>query len=206
MNYVEIKYYKIRADFKYAEKGRFYRVFLVKENANLREMGEFIVEIFGGELEHMFLYRLKGNRSYLPESWIEDWNFFSRAENEPFNKKTVEDLPDTFTFEYDTGDGWDFNCKIYKKPVIKEIDDDGDIPFGFVLDAKGMGIWEDEIYTLYAYLEGKIDKDFDGEDEENGIYKPWNFEIDKYSEFDDPVDLEELNKTAMNFIPLDDVY
>ena len=27
-----------------------------------------------------------------------------------------------------------------------------------------------------------------------GIYKPWNFDIDKYSEFDNPLDIETLNE------------
>ena len=95
-----------------------------------------------------------------------------------------------------------FDCKKYKTIVTKEFEDDEDVPTGFVLDAKGMGIWEDNIRSLYAYLEGEIDKDFDEEDEERGIYKPWNFDIKKYSEFDDPVDIEELNDKAMYFYPI----
>ena len=53
---MKVKYIKIRADFKYAEKGRFYRVFLVKEDMPLGELGEFIVTIFGGTMEHYFLF------------------------------------------------------------------------------------------------------------------------------------------------------
>jgi len=111
-------------------------------------------------------------------------------------------------FIYDTGDGWDFDCKIYKRIVVKTVDDEEEIPTGFVLEAKGMGIWEDNIGSLYAYLEGEIDKDYNEEDEDRGIYKPWNFEIDKYSEFDDPIDIEELNEQAMYFVPLlkDEIY
>ena len=41
-----------------------------------------------------------------------------------------------------------------------------------------------------------------GEDEERGIYKPWSFIINKYSEFDDSVDIEELNDRAMYFYPM----
>lgn len=195
---MEIKYFKIRADFKYAAKGRFYRTFLVREDINLGELGELIVDIFGGTLEHFFLYRLK-DKSLLPSSWVDEWNYMGNRNNETFKDKTIKDLPKRFVFEYDTGDGWDFDCKIYKTIVTKEIENDEDIPTGFVLDAKGMGIWEDNIRSLYAYLEGEIDKDFDAEDEERGIYKPWNFDIKKYSEFDDQVDIEELNDKAMYF-------
>lgn len=204
---MEAKYFKIRADFKYANKGRFYRTFLVREDIGLGELGEFIVDIFGGTMEHFFLYRTK-EKSYIPSSWIEQWDEFGSIRQEPFKDKTIKDLPEQFMFIYDTGDGWDFDCKIYKRIVVKTVDDDEEIPTGFVLEAKGMGIWEDNIGSLYAYLEGEIDKDYNEEDEDRGIYKPWNFEIDKYSEFDDPIDIEELNEQAMYFVPLlkDEIY
>ena len=197
---MEIKYIKIRADFKYAKKGRFYRTFLVREDIGLGELGELIVNIFGGTLEHFFLYRLK-DKSYLPSSWVDEWNYLGRHINEPFKDKSINDLPDSFMFIYDTGDGWDFDCKKYKQIVTKIIKDDEDIPTGFVLDGKGMGIWEDNIRSLYAYFDGEIDKDYNQEDENRGIYKPWNFQIDKYSEFDNPIDIEELNDKAMYFFP-----
>ena len=54
--------------------------------------------------------------------------------------------------------------------------------FSFLYDAgAGVGIWEDNIGTLYTYLEGDISPDFNGEDEERGIYKPWNLSIDRNS-------------------------
>ena len=204
---MEVKYLKIRADFKYAKKGRFYRTFLVRDDIGLGELGELIVEIFGGTMEHFFMYRTK-DKSYIPSSWMEQWNTLGSTRNEPFKDKTILDLPETFMFIYDTGDGWDFDCKIYKQIVTKNIDDEDDVPTGFVLDAKGMGIWEDNIRSLYAYIDGEIDKDYSEEDEERGIYKPWNFDINKYSEFDDPVDIEELNDRAMYFYPIseDDRY
>ena len=204
---MEAKYFKIRADFKYANKGRFYRTFLVREDIGLGELGEFIVDIFGGTMEHFFLYRTK-EKSYIPSSWIEQWNEFGSIRHEPFKDKTIKDLPEQFMFIYDTGDGWDFDCKIYKRIVVKTVDDEEETPTGFVLEAKGMGIWEDNIGSLYAYLEGEIDKNYNEEDEDRGIYKPWNFEIDKYSEFDDPIDIEELNEQAMYFVPLlkDEIY
>ena len=144
------------------------------------------------------------NKQYLPSSWVDDWYLERGIDVEAFKDKTIKDLPERFIFEYDTGDGWDFECKIYKKEVTKEIEDDEDIPTGFVLDGKGMGIWEDNISSLYAYLNNEIDKDYNQEDEERSIYKPWNFDINKYSEFDDPIDIEELNDKAMYFFPIGD--
>ena len=195
---MKYQYLKIRADFKYAEKGRFYRTILVKENIPLGELGELLVDIFGGTMEHFFMFQTK-EKSFIPTSWMDyGWD---KKTSYPLVAKTISDLGDRFIFTYDTGDGWDFDCKIYKKAVVKEIEEDEDIPTGFVLDGKGMGIWEDNIASLYAYLKGEIDKDYCEEDEERGIYKPWNFEINKYSEFDNPIDLEELNDKAMYFFP-----
>ena len=196
-----VNYIKIRADFKYATKGRFFRTFLVREDIGLGELGELIVDIFGGTMEHFFMYSTK-EKSYIPSSWIDNWDDMSTHQHEPFKNKNIKDLPNNFIFIYDTGDGWDFDCKIYKVKVTKTFDDDEDIPTAFVIDAKGMGIWEDNIRSLYAYFDGEIDKNYNGEDEEKGIYKPWNYDIDKYSEFDNPVDIEELNDKAMFFFPV----
>ena len=58
-----VNYIKIRADFKYATKGRFFRTFLVREDIGLGELGELIVDIFGGTMEHFFMYSTK-EKSY----------------------------------------------------------------------------------------------------------------------------------------------
>ena len=181
-----MEYTKIRLDFKYAEKGRFYRTVLVRSDLDLKSIGTAFVYALGGTLEHCFLYRSKGV-SYFPYEWIED--FYNIENCLPYEEASLDDLSDTFSFEYDTGDGWDFVCKKYKRKV--NLDSERVI---IVLEGAGMGIWEDNIGTLYTYLEGEIDKDYDGEDEERGIYKPWNFDIDKYSEFDNPLDIEALNE------------
>ena len=196
---MQITYKQIRAEFKYAPRGRFYRVFLVREDVALKDLGEFIVTIFGGTMEHLFLYRANG-MEYVHDSWLDD---FQDEFEDTYSDKFLSDLGEKFEFDYDTGDGWDFNCKVYKKEVVKEFgEEDIDLcPYGFVIEGKGMGIWEDNIQSLYAYLDGEIDKDFDGEDDELGVYKPWNFEIKKYSEFDDPIDIDDLNNKAMYFEP-----
>ena len=116
-----VNYIKIRADFKYATKGRFFRTFLVREDIGLGELGELIVDIFGGTMEHFFMYSTK-EKSYIPSSWIDNWDDMSTHQHESFKNKNIKDLPNNFIFIYDTGDGWDFDCKIYKvKSRILEI-------------------------------------------------------------------------------------
>lgn len=198
---MKIRYIKIRADFRYTKKGRFFRTFLIREDIGLGELGEFIVYIFGGTMEHYFMYHTI-DKSYIPSSWVEQWDALGgKRKHEPFIDHIVNDLPEKFIFIYDTGDGWDFDCKMYRNTITKSYKDDEYIPMGFVLDGKGMGIWEDNISTLYMHLDGEIDKDYSKEDKEKGIYKPWNFKIKKYSEFDGPINIDELNKRIVGFKP-----
>lgn len=61
-----------------------------------------------------------------------------------------------------------------------------------VLEGKGQGIWEDNISSLYALFEGKINPNC-SKDEYKGYYKPWNYSIVKFGDFDLPLDVEALN-------------
>lgn len=72
---------------------------------------------------------------------------------------TLNDLGDTFCYEHDTGYGLDFACKKYKRKV--DVDSKKDI---IVLECAGLGIWEDNISSLYALFSGKISPLLDEED------------------------------------------
>lgn len=178
-----MNYTKIRLDFKYAEKNRFFRVVLINGNPKLDKLGLLFVHALGGEMVHEFLYHANNTR-YVPQAWLEEWD-----EGEALEGKSLSDLSSNFEFYYDTGDGWDFKCMKYAKEVI--LNDDKPI---IVLDGAGMGIWEDNIQTLYAYLSGEIDPKFSKEDEERGIHKPWNHKINRYSDFDKPLNITKLNE------------
>lgn len=135
-------------------------------------------------MEHCFYFETK-DYEFDPAAFLESYVF----ENSVYmNFYTIEDLGAKFTFCYDTGDGWDFDCRVYKKSVFLNTSD-----VVIILEGAGQGIWEDNIGTLYTYLSGEISPSFNGEDEERDIYKPWNIEIDKYSDFDAPLDIEKEN-------------
>ena len=177
-------YTKVRMDFRYAEKGRFYRVILIKGNPDLHQLAHAFGDCLRYGFAHvMFIGGKKGTLANIA--------VFSESPDGPsYGLHTFfEDLDDYFTFEYDSFAGWDFDCKRYKKQV--EYDSDKDF---IVIEGAGQGIWEDSIRTLYAYFDGKIDGESDQEDEKKGIVKPWNVNVDKYSDFDKPLDLELLNQ------------
>jgi hypothetical protein len=174
-----MEYLKIKADYKYF-KGRLTRTLYVKKDIKLHELGCVLVTAFGGTFEHFFLFETK-TKSYVPKTFMED---FVGPNDLYMNDYTINDLGDSFTFEYDTGDSWDFNVKVYKR--TKEIDSDN---FAFIIDGVGQGIWEDNSYSLDKYLNGEI-TNLNEEDDEEGIYFPWNFQVESFADFDLPIDKE----------------
>ncbi len=182
-------YTKIRMDFDYGPKGRFYRVVLIKGNPDLFELGIYLGMAVGAAFEHCFLIvSPKKDDYYVMSPFMEEpMDGYKYLRNYHLN-----DLEDTFRFEYDTGDGWDFVCKRYKKKV--ELDSDQEI---ILLEGKGQGIWEDDIGTLYALFRGDLDPNSTENDEDEGFYKPWNYEIERFGDFDLPIDIKELNEELL---------
>ncbi|MBQ6333566.1 MAG: hypothetical protein IJI46_00630 [Erysipelotrichaceae bacterium] len=173
-----MKYLKVKASLKEAPK-RFYRVVAIREDADLFETGVILGNALNCEFEHLFMFR-KGQVSYTDGSWGYDGHFYFNM-----NECTLKDLGDKFTFIYDFGDDWEFDCKVYSKAIEKDSDE-----IAILLDGKGQGIWEDQKWVLMRYLDGELDPDLDEENEDEGICFPWNFEIEKLSDFDTEYDLE----------------
>jgi len=187
-------YTKIRLDFKYGPKGRFYRVILVKDNPSLFKLGVAFGTVLGATFEHCFLFRCKDYVEYVMACFME----MPLRGYKYLGFYHLSDLPDSFSYEYDTGDGWDFTCKKYKKTV--ELKSKEDI---ILLEGKGQGIWEDNICSLYALFNNEISPDFSGEDEEKGIYKPWNCVVAKYGDFDLPLNIEDENDSLSSLFEID---
>jgi len=175
-------YKKIKLSFIGA-KSRFNRTVLVASDINLVKLGCVFCTALGAEFEHNFLFETK-EYSYLPDSFIKE-GLFIRACDLPMKNYTLKDLGATFTFEYDTGEGWDFECKVSNKDETK----DGN-RIAYLDNGKGQGIWEDNSYSLRMYLAGKIDPECEEENEEEGIFFPWNCPIIKFGDFDTEFDLE----------------
>ena len=104
----------------------------------------------------------------------------------PMKKYALKDLGDKFVFTYDTGDNWKFNCRVLKseKTIVGAA-------IGYLVDGKGQGVWEDNAYSIFKYLSGEIDPNTSEEDESIGLYFPWNFEIEKFSDFDTKFNIAE---------------
>lgn len=185
-------YKKVKLVFKYCQAKRFFRTFLVDENINLVDLGCAFVTALNGAYEHNFLFETK-SKVYNPRSFMDDFVF---DDDVLMNDYSLKDLGDKFEFTYDTGEGWDFKATVKETKIEigeKEIE---------LIDGAGLGIWEDNIATFYAYLEGEIDPNSLDVDEERGIYPPWNMEIEKYGDFDE-YNLEEAKEEFYDLYSVD---
>lgn len=177
-----MNYKKIRMEYRY-KKDRLNRTILVREDINLIELGCAMCTAVRAEFEHCFLF-LKGRTHYSPDVFIEEgWDDVNEV---PMKEYSLSDLGDKFSFWYDTGDDWLFDCKVYKREVKLD-----NTELAFLVDGTGQGIWEDNAWTLGRYLDGELDPDCAEENEEEGIYFPWNFKIEKLSDFDTKFNIAE---------------
>ncbi len=184
-------YTKIRIDLEDGPKNRFYRVVLVKGDPDLFELGTYFGLALGATFEHCFLFEnLKRDKSYVMGSFLEDRIFDGDVY---LRKYHLSELDDTFRYVYDTGDGWNFICKRYKTKV--NVKSKQDI---ILVSGEGQGIWEDNIHSLWALFDGDIDPEDNIDYLDEGIVKPWNFEIEKYGDFDLPLDTEKMNEELAN--------
>ena len=177
-----MRYKKIRLDFKYCERGRFFRTILVEENINLVNLGCAIVAAFNGTFEHFFTFD-KGETQYAPRSFGQ-WGTYGMKFMKDY---PLEVLGDSFEFTYDMGDNYEFRAKVYKKVYEIENEDEQEV---MLIDGAGQGIWEDNIYSLMEYLDGNISPESSEGDEEEGIFLPWNFDNETFGDFDTAFDLD----------------
>ena len=175
-----MKYIKLTVGLEGYET-RFYRTLLVKKNTPLVDLGCIILTSLGGEYEHMFAFK-DGNKSYYLLPMFEDAIHETDLLIDDYKLK---DLNNRFKFVYDFGEYWCFNCELDKKQIDYEVNyDNGESDTAILIDGKGQGIWEDNINTLYAYLDGELKPNGYKENETKGYHHPWNFDNSKWGDFD----------------------
>lgn len=172
-------YRMIKAEYKYDKKA-LWRKFLVREDIDLVDLGCVLCTLLKTEFEHCFLFA-KGEIRYVPAVFLEN---YSSMRDRLMDSFTLRDLGDSFSFEYDTGESWDFSCKVYKKEEYLP-----DSRIAILLDGKGAGIWEDNSHTFREYRAGMIDPIATEEDLEEPFSMPWNLELERIGDFDEPLDI-----------------
>lgn len=177
-----MEYYKLKIEFKPFPK-RLNRTILVRKDVDLFSLGCIITNIFYGVFEHLFSFK---DSQHLYSLLTKDSDYFFEEEID-MRGITLEEVDKKFLFTYDFGDNYEFKCTRYD-----DIENLKQTKLAIVKKATGKGIFEDNITTLYDYLDGQItDMDIN----EEGIYSyPWNFDLNSLDEFDD-VSIEQVQKT-----------
>jgi len=169
-------YKKVKLEFDEA-KERLSRTLLIKENTNLVILGAIFCSALRTEFEHCFYFE-KGKTHYSPDVFLAEGSM-GMIKEVPMKKYKLKDMGMSFKFIYDTGENWEFNCKVSNK----DVEVNGKQP-AYLIDGKGQGVWEDNKGTLMAYIVGEIDPESNINDEEKGFHLPWNFNNSKYGDFD----------------------
>ena len=169
-------YKEVKLEFGYCDdKSKFYRVLLVKEDINLKDLGCAIVSAFGATFEHNFLFKTN-NKTYNPYAFMIE---FQLPNDVLMDEYTLKDLNSKFQFVYDTGEYYLFEATV----IDTDIEYESGMDDVLLIDGAGQGIWEDNIRSLIDYLAGKIDPNSSLENET--YHLPWNFENEKYGDFDE---------------------
>ena len=166
---------------------RFYRILAVKGDPDLYTLGAIIGSSLNAWFEHVYYFK-SGRTFFEPKVWIDDFPFGDEVYDMGYSH--LSNLGDSFVYCYDTGEGWDFDCKVYKRKF--EYANEEEYPIGFVIEGKGQGIFENDHYTLHRYLLGDINPKSNEEDENKGQFLPMNMEFDTYGDFDKPLNLDEF--------------
>lgn len=179
-----MKYIKIKVSFKFYPD-RFYRVLLVPENIELYDLAYAIGTSVHVDWDHAYQF-IANKTCYLPDEMLDGF----LCDGESMDGKTIDVLGEKAVFEYDFGDDWKFDVRIYKRRVERP-----EVKSALILEGKGAGIWEDSISTFYDYMDGEIDDSILNMSLESDDFPmlPWYIADEpdrKLSDFDKPLDLE----------------
>ncbi len=167
---------------------RFNRTIAILGDPNLYRLGAIIGLSVNAWFEHCYLFKTSKPRV---EYIFDDWESFGFCETKKLSEAHLSDLGEKFSFEYDTGEGYDFYCKVLKrKYIVKEEEVEDEYPEAIVVKGSGQGIFENDHLTLYKYLSGKINPESEGNEDECE-FLPMNMCFAKFGDFDKPLDLDE---------------
>ena len=165
------------------DKKKLYRLLYVPEGINLSQFAQIIMETFRMKHEHLYQFRKK--RTIWTDAKAEFYEYNDDIGDYDMSEAGLSDPGDTYLFEYDFGDDWVFEVRIYK--ATKEFE--GEKP-AIVLEGKGAGIWEDNRWGYLSLLNGEMPGDLSEDNEDEEWYMPWNLNLEKASDTFDDIDPE----------------
>ena len=168
---------------------RLSRIIKVREDLDLFTLGVVLVVALNGKFQYPFVFQTR-RRDYLSE-------YFNQLDYDTQVYMTnyhLKDLGNNFIFMYDTADSWIFKVKVTTTEEIRSR------KHGFIIDAVGQGIWENELALLTRYLNGEIRGDIRQGQEEDKPTHLWERKVLPLSDFDRVLDIQSLDETFENRI------
>ena len=160
-----MKYKRIKFEMFDYEKD-FYRDFLIRENVNLLELAIIFADSVYGSLDHLFCLK-DNNRTYVTEREdVYSPNVLYMSDHH------LSDLDSDFLFIYDYGEDWTFKCSVENKSYNKPGNE-----FVYLLDGKGLGIFEDNKDLFMKYMKNGLD--------DSDVEEIWNLPIMEAGEIDE---------------------
>ena len=159
---------------------RLSRALYVKDDISLKELGCLFLTTLHADPYHPFMFETE-KTNYVSSAFV----------NPPYpdcpcmDDYTLADMPEEFTFLFDTDYGWYFTCRKSDETARYR----GSRPAGVLAGGSGAGIFMDERDSLIRYISGKIDPEAE-EDSGHDCYLPENLDLDTFGEFDLPLDMD----------------
>ena len=165
-------YRKVKIELREA-KDRLYRVFLVRNDISLLELGCVFLSSLYASYDEDFMIRTLSN-DYTLEKNHNDYH-----RNFLLSDSIFADLDGNFEFTYDFEQMWVFDCTVETSIIEKKGNE-----FAYIIDGKGEGIFENSKNTFLAYINGDIDPNSREDYLEEEYLFPYNLPIETYGDFD----------------------
>lgn len=165
---------------------RLWRDIAISGNPTLMELGTVIASSMQSEFDDDFIFA-SDNTIYMSKAAMENHSIKAV----PLENSHLGDLSSSFTYTYDLTDQWVFNCDVHGEQINVT-----NMPFAFVKDGYGQGLFESDKDTFDAYMNGTL-KPEDDEDtfmkKEQFMYDmPYNMDFECLGDFEKPLNLDNM--------------
>lgn len=165
---------------------RLWRDIAISGNPTLMELGTVIASSLQSEFDDDFIFT-SNDTVYMSKASMEDYNLKAV----PLENSHLGDLSSSFIYTYDLRDQWIFNCYVHGEQISLT-----NMPFAFVKDGYGQGLFEDDKETFDAYMNGTLKPE---DDEDTFIRKdkymydmPYNMDFECLGDFEKPLNLDNM--------------
>lgn len=165
---------------------RLWRDIAISGNPTLMEVAVIIASSMQVEFDEDFIITDSG-KTYMSKAAMADY----KEKAIPLENSHLGDLDTSFSFIYDLMDQWVFNCDVHGEQINVT-----NMPFAFVKDGYGQGLFESDKDTFEAYMNGILKPEFSERTFMNKKYyrydMPYNMDFTYLGDFEKTLNLENM--------------